>query len=104
MSEQKFSHLHPALAKLVSRAWLDSTFRDQLVNNPPTVLREAGIVLAGAVIVTIAGQGNAAAAPLQEKGENGGEALYEIVLPPKPNEVTDEVLPSSPIISDRICC
>ncbi len=75
------------VSKLIARAWLDEDFHKRFVSDPAKILREAGLVLEDLVKV-IVNQGSTAAPVL--KGADGGAVIYQINLPPKPRDLTDE--------------
>ncbi len=65
-------------AKVVARAWSDDAFKAQLLGDPATALKEAGVAVPDGVEVKVV--------------ENT-EAVFHLVLPPRPDEeLSDETL------------
>ncbi len=86
----EFKSLEIDTARLIARAWSDSNFYQQLVNNTSQVLREAGLKIAAIVRV------EDAATPGLRLAADGG---YEIVLSTPP-QLEDGVLYSSQAQTD----
>ncbi len=71
------SEMNKKMAKVIARAWSDSGFKAKLMENPEETLQAEGIELPAEMKITAV--------------ENTEEQYY-LVIPPKPDELTDEEL------------
>ncbi len=88
---ENYQALEKALSKIVAKAWIDNEFHKRFVSDPAEILREAGLMLEDFVKVIVT-QGSTAFPVL--KVAEGGTAICEISLPPKPADLTDEQMNS----------
>jgi hypothetical protein len=84
---ENWKALETAVSKIVAKAWIDDEFRKRFLSEPTVILREAGLVLEDFVKVVV-NQGSTNTPVLQ--ATDGAMAIYEINLPPKPSDLTDE--------------
>lgn len=87
MLTENWKALEATVSKLVAKAWIDDEFCKRFINEPKEILQEAGFVL-GDFVKVIVNQGATGTPALA--GGDGGTTLYEINLPPKPMELSDE--------------
>src|SRR5581483_9912598 len=77
MSAEQQDEQIKAYARVVARAWSDAGFKQQLLANPATVLRENGVPIPGGKQVQV---------------HEDSESLQHFVLPARPTELSDEQL------------
>ena len=85
---QNWQELETTLAKIIAQAWIDEQFCRQFISKPADILREAGIFIDDFVKVIV--KQNSHNIPALKIG-NGG-AVYEINLPPKPENLREDKL------------
>jgi hypothetical protein len=75
------------IARLIGQAWLDEALYNRLLNEPAATLRENGLILEPFVTVQV----NQApdAVPIL-RGTQGETVIYEMPLPLKPDDMTNE--------------
>jgi len=78
------------IARLISQAWLDEALYNRLLNDPAATLRENGLILEDFVEVQVNQAPNAV--PVL-RGTEGETVIYEMPLPPKPDDLTEEQIP-----------
>ena len=78
------------IARLISQAWLDEALYNSLLNDPAATLRENGLILEDFVEVQVNQAPNAV--PVL-RGTEGETVIYEMPLPPKPDDLTEEQIP-----------
>ena len=78
-----------ALAKLVAKSWTDDNFYQRLVREPEVILREAGIVFEDSTEIIVKSDSLAHSKLIGAKAANNA---YEIYLPPKPNDLQEELI------------
>lgn len=78
-----------ALSKLIAKAWLNDDIYTRLFSDPVGVLREAGLMLEDFVEVKVI-QNLTSSPVLRMAGAEGGTITYEIPLPAKPTDLSDE--------------
>src|SRR4028119_1229670 len=74
------------IARLISQAWLDEALYNRLLNDPAATLRENGLILENFVEVQVNQAPNAVAVL---RGTEGETVIYEMPLPPKPDDLTE---------------
>ncbi|OKH22159.1 hypothetical protein NIES593_13230 [Hydrococcus rivularis NIES-593] len=79
--------LEATVSKLVAKAWMDDEFRKRFISEPTEILREAGVFVEDFVKIVV-NQGSTNTPVLQ--GADGEMTVYQINLPPKPSDLTDE--------------
>ena len=80
-----------AVSKLIARAWAEPEFHEQLVNDPATTLRTAGLEIPEGVEVAV-DQTPGANWRIIPSSVDPNEAIYVIPLPPRPQRLTDTEL------------
>ncbi|MDJ0690897.1 MAG: hypothetical protein QNJ41_20605 [Xenococcaceae cyanobacterium MO_188.B32] len=75
------------LSRIVAKTWIDEDFCKRFISEPTVVLREAGMALNDTARV-IVNQGQANTSVLTTA--DGGITVYQINLPSKPENLTDE--------------
>ena len=75
------------VSKLIAKAWLDQDFYQRFISNPAEILREAGLILEDVAKVIV--NHDSLAVPVLT-GADGRTTTYQINLPPKPSDITDE--------------
>jgi hypothetical protein len=102
---ENWKALEIAVSKAVAKAWIDDEFRKRFISEPTEILREAGVTL-GDFVKVIVSQGSTNAPILASA--NGGMTVYQINLPPKPSDLTDEQISTwksgKVDIVSAICC
>ncbi len=83
--------LETIVSQVVAKAWIDDEFRKRFVSAPRDILREAGLVVEDFVNVVV-NQGSTGAPAFTTA--DGGAMIYEINLPAKPTDLTDEQIGS----------
>jgi hypothetical protein len=78
------------IARLISQAWLDEALYNRLLNDPAATLRENGLILEDFVEVQVNQAPNAVSVL---RGTEGETVIYEMPLPPKPDDLTEEQIP-----------
>lgn len=81
------------LSKLVAKAWLDEKFKKRLISDTVKVLEENGLTLPSGAQVRVNENTSSTLASTDVNLNTDG--VYEIPLPPKPSELTDELIGSS---------
>jgi hypothetical protein len=77
------------ISKLVAQAWLDEEFKNRLIAEPAAVLEENGLSVPSGTQVRV-NQG-ASMETLSNVGAMSGDSeVYEIPLPSKPAELTEQ--------------
>jgi hypothetical protein len=79
------------IARLIGQAWLDEALYNRLLNEPAATLRDNGLILEDFVEVQVNQAPNAV--PVL-RGTPEGTVIYEMPLPPKPDDLTDEQISS----------
>ncbi len=77
------------LSKLVAKAWLDEGFKQRFISEPTTVLEENGVTLSTDIDVRV-NENTSFSTPTNTIVSQNSNGIYEIVLPPKPAQLTDE--------------
>jgi hypothetical protein len=75
------------IARLIGQAWLDEALYNRLLNDPAATLRDNGLILEDFVEVQVNQAPNAV--PVL-RGTEGETVIYEMPLPPKPDDLTEE--------------
>jgi len=75
------------IARLIGQAWLDEALYNRLLNDPAATLRENGLILEDFVEVQVNQAPNAVSVL---RGTEGETVIYEMPLPPKPDDLTEE--------------
>ncbi|MEG5030147.1 hypothetical protein QUB36_19085 [Microcoleus sp. AT8-B1] len=75
------------IARLIGQAWLDEALYNSLLNEPAATLRDNGLILEDFVEVQV---NQAADAVPVLRGTEGETVIYELPLPPKPDDLTEE--------------
>jgi|SRR4028119_1553843 hypothetical protein len=78
------------IARLISQAWLDEALYNRLLNDPAATLRDNGLILEDFVEVQVNQAPNAV--PVL-RGTEGERVIYEMPLPPKPDDLKEEQIP-----------
>jgi len=91
LTEQKA--LERIVSKLIARSWIDNSFQKRFFSAPSATLREAGLKLEEFVEVEVIEK--LSQPVLRLAGAEGGTVSYEIPLPAKPAELSDELLKGS---------
>lgn len=81
------------VSKLIAKAWLNDDFHKRFFSDPAVVLREAGLMLEEFVEVKVI-QNLTGGSVLRMAGAEGGTVVYEIPLPSKPADLSDEHISS----------
>ena len=83
--------IEQAISKVVAQAWFDADLHQRLRADPMQALQEAGVALAGAmvVVVAIANPGMAETATLVQRSDRD-PFVYEVALAEKPLHLEDE--------------
>ena len=83
--------LERTVSKLLARSWVDESFARRFLSETAAILKEAGIDIkefeAVKVVQSVTGE-----TTLQLTGAEEGAVSYEIPLPAKPADLTDELL------------
>ncbi|MEG4507666.1 hypothetical protein QUA81_14510 [Microcoleus sp. F6_B4] len=74
------------IARLIGQAWLDEALYNSLLNEPAATLRDNGLILEDFVEVQV--NQSPDAVPVL-RGTEGETVIYEMPLPPKPDDLTD---------------
>lgn len=77
------------VSELIARAWLDESLYERLVHNPLGTLREEGFEIADFVEVQV--NQHPGAVPVL-RGTEGETVIYELPLPPKPDDLNIDQL------------
>lgn len=85
---QKWQALETTLSKIIAQAWIDEQFRQQFISKPADILQEAGVAIDDYVKVIVTQNGHNF--PVLKIGDGG--AVYEINLPPKPENLREDKL------------
>lgn len=81
------------LSKIVAKTWLDEDFNSQFLANTNVVLEENGLPLPSNVEFQV--KGNTLVGSSKSASDSStGKVVYEITLPTKPTDLTDQVLQS----------
>jgi hypothetical protein len=75
-------------SRIVARAWADDAFRDRLLSDPKSVLREHGIETAGDVRVSTAERDG----DFDEDEPLHADETLHLILPPLPSDLSEEDL------------
>lgn len=75
------------ISKVIARTWVDGDFRQKLIDAPTATLKEVGLDFGDSVEVRVA----------EDKTTDGGfkavrdgKMIFELLLPPKPTDLSDE--------------
>ena len=68
---------YKVMGKLVSQAWADPSFKERLISSPVEVMRESGIPIPDGIAIRV---------------HEDSPSVRNIVLPAKPDELSDEQL------------
>lgn len=92
-SNSDLQMLQKQYAKLIAKAWRDEGFKQRLINDPGTVLKQEGIPVKAGRDVKVVEQ---------------TDATFYFVLPPRPSNLTDEQLnqpiPFSCVVTECDIC
>jgi hypothetical protein len=81
------------LSKIVAQAWLDEEFKKRLISEPAVVLEENGLTIPSGLQVRVKENTSLEASTgIADRPDTND--LYEILLPPKPAELTDKLIQS----------
>ena len=83
--------LERTVSKLLARSWVDESFARRFFSEPAAILQEAGINVGEFADVKVV-QNLTGELTLQLTSADGGAVSYEIPLPAKPADLTDELL------------
>ena len=75
------------IARLIGQAWLDEALYNRLLNEPAATLRDNGLILEDFVEVHV---NQAPDAVPVLRGTEGETVIYEMPLPPKPDDMTND--------------
>ncbi|MBD2625931.1 hypothetical protein [Trichormus variabilis] len=75
------------VSQLIARAWLDSDFKERLINHPRITLQEEGIEIPEGVEVIID-----QSTYNWSVGSEAGYVVWRIPVPPKPANISEEEL------------
>ncbi|HBL14045.1 MAG TPA: hypothetical protein DD379_22165 [Cyanobacteria bacterium UBA11162] len=93
MLRDDWKEYQKAVSRLIARAWLDEEFKRRLIADPATVLAENQLTVPSGVQVRV--NENASVGSIVGLGEGvNSDAVYEIPLPAKPEDLTDEQIRS----------
>ncbi|GAB4304571.1 MAG: hypothetical protein Fur0025_46350 [Oscillatoriaceae cyanobacterium] len=89
MLQPQWQEMNKQVSRLVARAWLSPEFKEDLMRNPKATLARNGVTLPEGVEVEIDTESFNWQIVPSERGEG---AIYKLPLPPKPAEISVEVL------------
>lgn len=90
---QDSQEFQKVLSKIVAKTWLDEDFNSQFITNTNVVLKENGLSLPSDVEFQI--KGNTLVGSSKSSSDSStGKVVYEISLPTKPTDLTEQVLQS----------
>jgi hypothetical protein len=81
------------ISKLVAQAWLDEEFKNRLIAEPAAVLEENGLSVPSGTQVTV-NEGASMEALSNADAMSSDSEVYEIPLPSKPAEFTEQQIQS----------
>lgn len=81
------------VSRLIAKAWLDEEFKQRLISDPAAVLAEHSLTVPSGVQVRV-NETTLVGSITTITNSPDSDVVYEIPLPPKPDELTDSQIQS----------
>jgi hypothetical protein len=87
MLRDDWKEYQKSVSRLIARAWLDEEFKQRFISEPAAVLAENNLAVPEGVQVRV--NEGASVGSITSLGAGIDDVVYEIPLPPKPEELDD---------------
>ena len=87
MLRDDWKEYQKSVSRLIARAWLDEEFKQRFIYEPAAVLAENNLAVPEGVQVRV--NEGASVGSITSLGTGIDDVVYEIPLPPKPEELED---------------
>jgi hypothetical protein len=107
MLRDDWKEYQKSVSRLVARAWLDEEFKQRFISEPPAVLAENNLAVPEGVQVRV--NEGASVGSITSLGAGlDSDVVYEIPLPPKPEELEDTRIQSwaaggDTVLEEAVC-
>ncbi|HEY9601709.1 MAG TPA: hypothetical protein V6C85_08875, partial [Allocoleopsis sp.] len=88
MLRDDWKEYQKSVSRLIARAWLDEEFKQRFISEPAAVLAENNLAVPEGVQVRV-NEGVSVGSITSLGGGLDSDVVYEIPLPPKPEELED---------------